>query len=388
MNRKKEKTMNLRKWILMLGIGMAMTSCIQDEALNKEAAIDGCSGADIQLTDINNTEKRILLYVQKGADLSRQELEFVLPDGAVIEANEKKQGDSGNIYDFSEDDHSRTFTVTSEDGEWKAVYTIRIILTELPTTFRFEQLLEGSTSKYDILYEENEPTAIGDSKKILQWASGNPGYELTSMAKDRTGYPTMLSADGYIGNCVKLETKDTGSFGAMVKMYIAAGNLFIGNFELGDALKDAPAATKFGFKFFKRPMRLTGYYKYKAGSVFTESGQPNASRKDRFDIYAIFYEASDNAFMLNGSNALTHPSLVAVARISEEEAREADNWTRFDIPFEMKAGKTIDEKKLANGEYKLGIVFSSSFDGAYFNGAVGSTLYIDEVELICQESTH
>lgn len=383
MNRKKEKTMNLGKWILMLGISMVATSCIQDEALNKEAAIDGCSGADIQLTDINNAEKRILLYVQKGADLSRQELEFILPDGAVIEANEKKDGDNGNTYDFSEGE--RSFTVTSEDGEWKAVYTIRIILTELPTTYHFEKILQGSNSKYDVLYEENEPIATGDSKKILQWASGNPGYELTSMAKDRTQYPTMLSSNGYVGNCVKLETKDTGSFGAMVKMYIAAGNLFIGSFELGDALKDAPAATKFGFKFFKRPIRLVGYYKYKAGRVFTESGQPNTSRKDRFDIYAIFYEASDNAFMLNGANALTHPSLVAIARIKETDALETDNWTRFEIPFEMKEGKSIDEDKLANGEYKLGIVFSSSVDGAYFNGSVGSTLYIDEVEVICQE---
>ena len=37
-------------------------------------------------------------------------------------------------------------------------------------------------------------------------------------------------------------------------------------------------------------------------------------------------------------------------------------------------------------KYKLGIVFSSSVDGAYFRGAVGSTLYIDEVELICEEN--
>lgn len=377
--------MNLKKWILTLCIGITAMSCIQNEALNMEAAIDGCTGPDIQLTNISNTEKRVLLYVQKGADLSKQELIFTLPDGATIEANEKKQDDNGNIYDFSEGEHARSFTVTSEDGEYTAVYTIYIILTELPTTYRFEQLLEGSTSNYDILYEESEPTTIGDSKKILEWSSGNPGYELTSMAKDRTGYPTMLSTDGYMGKCVKLETKDTGSFGAMVKMYIAAGNLFIGNFELGDALKDAPAATKFGFKFFKHPVRLTGYFKYKAGSVFTESGQANENRKDRFDIYAIFYEASDNSFMLNGSNALTHPSLVAVARIPEEEAIETNTWTKFDLPFELKEGKSIDEEKLAQGKYKLGVVFSSSVDGAYFNGAVGSTLYIDEVEVVCQE---
>ena len=48
-------------------------------------------------------------------------------------------------------------------------------------------------------------------------------------------------------------------------------------------------------------------------------------------------------------------------------------------------GRVIDDTKLKNGEYKLGIVFSSSVDGAYFKGAVGSTLYVDEVELICED---
>ena len=36
---------------------------------------------------------------------------------------------------------------------------------------------------------------------------------------------------------------------------------------------------------------------------------------------------------------------------------------------------------LKNGKYKLAIVFSSSIMGAYFEGAVGSELWIDEVEI-------
>ncbi|KAB5214168.1 hypothetical protein GAB12_25115, partial [Bacteroides thetaiotaomicron] len=48
-------------------------------------------------------------------------------------------------------------------------------------------------------------------------------------------------------------------------------------------------------------------------------------------------------------------------------------------------GRVIDDTKLKNGKYKLGIVLSSSVDGAYFKGAVGSTLYVDEVELICED---
>ena len=59
--------------------------------------------------------------------------------------------------------------------------------------------------------------------------------------------------------------------------------------------------------------------------------------------------------------------------------------TDFEIPFEPVKGRVIDDTKLKNGKYKLGIVLSSSVDGAYFKGAVGSTLYVDEVELICED---
>ena len=183
-----------------------------------------------------------------------------------------------------------------------------------------------------------------------------------------------------------LETKDTGSFGAMVKMYIAAGNLFIGAFDLANALKDAPKATTFGFQFYKRPKALKGYYKFKAGPVYTESGEPQTGKKDRFDIYAVMYEAEDNSFMLDGTNSLTSDKVVSLARISAEEALETDQWTSFDLPFKAQNGKEISETELQKGKYKLGIVFSSSVDGAYFRGAVGSTLYIDEVELICEEN--
>lgn len=43
-------------------------SCIQDEALNMEAAIDAVSGNDVHLANINVNSKQINIYVQRGAD--------------------------------------------------------------------------------------------------------------------------------------------------------------------------------------------------------------------------------------------------------------------------------------------------------------------------------
>ena len=367
-------------------LAFAISSCIQNEALNSEAAIDGCTGADVQLANINANEKTVDVYVNKGADLTKQELKFTIPEGAIIRPNQPLSGDIGIIYDFSEG--TREFTVTSEDGIYKAVYTINIKLTELPTSYHFERLLVANNTPYHILYEFAPSTSQGISK-VLQWSSGNPGFALTGMAKSPTDYPTVQVEGGYSKKCVKLETKDTGSFGAMVKMYIAAGNLFIGNFDVTKALagqEGALKATTFGFQFYKHPKTLKGYYKYKAGPVYTENGQPQSGSKDRFDIYAIMYEADDNSFMLDGTNAKTSDKLVYLAQIKANEALETDQWTEFNLPFEPQNNKSIDEQKLQNGKYKLGIIFSSSVEGDHFKGAVGSTLYIDEVELVCEEN--
>ena len=129
-------------------------------------------------------------------------------------------------------------------------------------------------------------------------------------------------------------------------MYIAAGNLFIGSFDLANALKDPLRATKFGIQYYKRPIALKGYFKFKAGEVYTDEGEVQKDMKDRFDIYAILYEANENSFMLDGSNSLTSENIVAKAQISEEAAVETDEWTAFELPFEPMNGKEINKSKL------------------------------------------
>ena len=82
-------------------------------------------------------------------------------------------------------------------------------------------------------------------------------------------------------------------------MPIAAGNLFIGKFDVSNALADALRATQFGLPFYKVPQSLKGYYKFKAGDIFTENGKPVEGKKDQCDIYAIFYETDNNHEMLD-----------------------------------------------------------------------------------------
>lgn len=369
--------MKIKSVIAGIMLCLAVTSCIQNEALNVEAAIDGCSGSDIQQCLIDPNEFTVQLYASRAADPSKININFNLPAGASIVPVQRFTEDGINTYNFK-DENPRLFKVTSEDGAFSAIYTIRLWQTEMPFTYDFETL--SSDNPYHKFTEDNPSS--GTIIRRLELASGNPGFELTKMAKAPDGYPTVQVNGGVDGGkCVKLETKDTGSFGSMVKMYIAAGNLFIGSFEVGQALSgNAMKATHFGFPFFYYPLRLEGWYKYKAGPTFSSKGKPVEGRKDECDIYGVLYETDDNVQFLDGSTSLNSPNIVALAR-NIKEFPETDIWKQFNFKFEPQNGKSIDPDKLGKGIYKLAIVFSSSVDGAKFEGAVGSTLYIDKVTI-------
>ena len=78
--------MKIKSVIAGIMLCLAVTSCIQNEALNVEAAIDSCTGTNIQSTTIDHLRKEIEVYVLDGTDISHQEFIFTLPEGASIQA--------------------------------------------------------------------------------------------------------------------------------------------------------------------------------------------------------------------------------------------------------------------------------------------------------------
>ena len=164
-----------------------------------------------------------------------------------------------------------------------------------------------------------------------------------------------------------------------MKSPIAAGNLFFGQFKLDIA--NAAKSTHFGIPFRKVPKELVGYYKYKAGEKFTDkNGKEVAGKKDDFAIYAVFFTTDKGTDYLDGTNSQTSENIVMKAELNNR--KETDKWTRFSISF--KKLKPIDKQKLREGKYSLAIIMSSSKDGATFDGAVGSTLYVAELQLFCE----
>lgn len=364
--------MKVKISFFLLIAGCLLASCIKDEAANAEADIETCTvPGGILIAEPKIENDWIELLVPKKTDVTNVAPEFTLTPGATIEPP------SGTARDFS---FPQDYVVTSEDRKWHKTYTVAFVVNGVQSKYDFENY-RLNTKGYDEFYEVD---ANGTEQNI--WASGNSGFKIVGIAKEPTGYPTYSIAEGKSGRGVKLVTRDTGEYGLTVGMPIAAGNLFIGQFIALSAIKDPLNSTRFGRPFSSVPVKLSGYYKYKAGTDFyNEKKELVPGAEDTFDIYGILYETDDKVKYLNGGNSLTSPNLVAVARIEEADKKETSKWTNFNLPFKLMEGKTIDPEKLANNKYNLSLVFTSSIDGAYFRGAIDSTLEIDEVRLLLQE---
>ncbi len=102
-----------------------------------------------------------------------------------------------------------------------------------------------------------------------------------------------------------------------------------------------------------------------------------------FNLYAVLFETTREMQWLDGTNVLAanNPNIISTAEIPDPHASE--EWVEFAVPFKMRAGKSIDRKKLEEGKYSITVVMGSSRDGDAFCGAIGSTLQVDELSITC-----
>lgn len=367
--------MKLFKLLTVALILSSLESCIKKEPLNAECdIISATMPGDILNRQPVIQNDKVTFIVKNGVSVTDLAPEFELTPGATI------YPPSGSSHNFIIPQH---YVVFSEDGHWEKVYTVEVQTgNNINLDFDFEHV--RINNGYDVFYELDR-----DGNEILTWASGNAGFKLTGMASSPDGFPTFQTDNGRSGKCAALVTRSTGGFGAMAKKPLAAGNLFIGKFNIGTALSKPLESTQFGTPFMNVPRYLTGYYQYTPGETYCEADGgklvPVPGKIDKFNIYAVFFEATPDMEMLDGTNALSpdNENIIAVAEISDAQRVATKTWTEFNIPFVYRDGKEIDLKKLSEGKYSITIVCSSSIDGDYFSGAIGSTLLVDEVSLVC-----
>lgn len=374
MNMSKSKHLLIPMISLLTLLLVGLDSCIRPEAPNAEADI-----LSVEVEGLTPREKPLItntaikIEAEPWVDRSAVALSFKLTPGATISPA------SGSKQDFT---RPVTYTVTSEDKQWTKEYTVTIASSRpAPGHFDFETV--SRYKKRDTGDELFYEFVISDG---LKWSSPNEGFMLSLALdpscdpKDPSVYPVTQDQSGYRGKCAKLVTLSTGSFGAMFSKPIAPGTLFLGDFNVNEAMSNHLRTTLFGIPETRKPLMLTGYYKYKSGDKLTDKDSKEiAGKRDLPAIYAVFFETDKETPYLDGGNVLTSPNIVLTAQL--KDPKESDKWIHFELPFEPVEGKSIDPAKLKDGRYKLTIVMTSSRDGANFVGAIGSTLLVDEMNL-------
>lgn len=349
------------RFALFIYTAAMLSSCIKDEKANIEADIIEVLSEQEGILNIVYQNNAIDIYADAGRlDETNLTLSYVLSDGATISPN------PSDVTDYTD---AQTFVVTSQDKQWVKTYVVRVLFHALPTKYDFENWMQPEGEKYKIPYEATE-----EDVALYIWSCGNEPYAfITNKYDDYTSFPTQPSENAYSGSlAAKLETKLTGDY----YKPIAAGNLFIGQF---DASKYDPLeSTQFGLPFTSKPLRFKGMYKYRSG------GETYHTKvEDRCKMQAVLYKTTPDCTHLNGYTLKDSKNIVARAEMIDGAGdTPGDGYVAFDLEFVYTA--EIDYELLKNGGYNLAVIFSASRNGDIYDGAPGSVLYVDEVEIVCE----
>ncbi len=286
---------------------------------------------------------------------------------------------SGEPQNFS-NGNEVTYTVIAEDGTTRS-YVVSIAGRQSLMKYSFE---EWQTVKGGFLNNEYyKPLPINELSTSAVGAAYLKAYKVT-------GLPAYQTDDAKEGaSAIKLITMDTSDKTSSLVPAITSGSLFTGSFDtnLGNMLSDRLGCTKFGIPYNKQPISFRGWYKYTSGTKFLdgegatkpEEVEEIPGKIDECSIQAILYEAVDENgedITLTGHDINSSNYRVAVAAL--EDGTERSEYTYFNVRFEFLENKSYSKQKT----YKLAIVCSSSKEGDIFKGAVGSTLYLDELEIV------
>lgn len=216
------------------------------------------------------------------------------------------------------------------------------------------------------------------------WDSSNPGTTTGAGAlvnKNPTqGNSNIVHTPG--GKSAELKSQYASAFGIGK---FAAASLYTGKFN--SLVGTNGAKIDFGQEFASRPTALHGWFRYTNGKIDyrggnTPEGVAEIGTDDLCSIYMALAKAPhqlDNTDTSTFFDFENDPNIIAYGQLPDAEAVSTNNeWKEFTV--------TMTYKDLTPQiQYYLIIVCSSSKYGDYFTGSTGSTMYIDDLELIYGE---
>ena len=233
--------------------------------------------------------------------------------------------------------------------------------------FKKTQTWYACTSDY---YSQNGPF----------WDSSNPGTT-TGLGAAVNINPTQENTTTvHTAGGKSAELKSQFASAAGIGKF-AAASLYTGKFN--SLVGPNGAKIDFGQAFTSRPIALKGYFQYTSAAInYVGANQPaNTVNNGDPDLCSIYIALSKKTYTIDNTDTSTFidfaedNNIIAYGELPVTECVNTNGqWKEFNIPLKY---KNLTEKP----SYII-IVCSSSKYGDYFTGGEGSTMYLDDFELI------
>ncbi len=320
----------------------------------KTFVIPGQSG----VSNINDEELTIdVTMPEEVIDLTLTPSEITLSNFASVAPAAGEEQDFNNPVEY---------VVTAEDGS-ESVYTV--------TVERGGAQQQLDNSSFEDWYTESVGFSSveqpGKDQNSTIWGTANRGLALGGAS----GNTTRQELNG--SNYARME-----SVAAPALVRIAAATIFTGKFTDGfPSITDPRSNIELGTSFTSRPLSVSFQYTYQPGpSNEDEKGQP-LPYGDQCDIYFLLENRTDGQVKRVGTAWFRSGETVSqwsteIVPIKYGPLESSDPWFDYAQPRDGEVWGDGTEPIT-----HVTFLATSSFEGDFFKGAIGSTLELDEIEL-------
>lgn len=236
--------------------------------------------------------------------------------------------------------------------------------------FSTEPALQVENSDFDDWYQEGNawyPNADADN---FWWDTANGGTKTLNI------YPTTPAEEQFIyvkgdgKNAAKLQSKEAMLVG------LAAGNIYTGRFiKAVLSILNPGAELDWGVPFTSRPSALKGYFHYIPATVNKGTHNGMSGKTDIGQIQIMLTDWDGPFRVSTAADEFVDPDTDSgIIAYGTKDLNATSSYEPFTIDLEY--------RDMMRRPTYIVIVASASKYGDYFTGGVGSTLYVDEFELV------
>ena len=269
--------------------------------------------------------------------------------------------------------------------EWRAACTAAdgsYSVSNITNTFTTQPTLQFKNNSFEDWVKNGNVWMPSSSTGDFFWDSGNWGSTTLGAEYNITTQDTSIKHSG--NSSIKMASR-------YIILKFAAGNVFIGDYL---ATEGTDGVLGLGREFAARPKALHGWVKYRP--VAMEKGSnwgdknPYGAKKGDMDHGMIYVALSDGTtssyngqnfpFIIKTKNQAqlfdkNAKNIIGYGEIMFTENTAGEDMVEFTIPIEYRSD--------AMPKY-ISLVASASYLGDYFVGGDGSTMWLDDLELVSE----